>query len=493
MSDNREKLIPASSVLLFLAAAASFADSAVMFEFPDGRTVAMTSSGDITMAAESVSIVPSGGMIDYYDQEGWLPAMEVNCMFELVNNTGEEQYITVGFPFDAKYGDSYTADEDMLIELLSESFQDQDRPPWQELDPTCGTDATEDLHEDLNFKTFINGVETPVYFRRCALVEEEELIRRPVVAVWKMKFEPYETIILRNTYNTSWDYFGGGPWSKFSVDYILTSGSTWSGPIGDAVITLEIPPGILLPQLSDTVSVYWDWEGSPQIINRTVTWHYTDLEPAENLSFSVVTEARNHYDDTIEPSSMFREVIWTEDELLFSASDYLRDASTWGPGYNTVLMIRILEAVPYLLNDRIPPNGIDQSFFSSGNYEHRVDLPEEHQTALDVVETVRAEVERDIALVENAGYTEFLPLFTGKRNWDEQDLDKYLAYPEKQERFLDLLQHLEPAGTGEPIEDPAIEAFYELTGWYYPGTSVYLQPVLSLTVSLYRELLDSAR
>ena len=182
-------------------------------------------------------------------------------MFELVNNTGEEQYITVGFPFDAKYGDSYTADEDMLIELLSESFQDRDRPPWQELDPTCGTDATEDLHEDLDFKTFINGVETQVYFRRCALVAEEELIRRPVVAVWKMKFEPYETIILRNTYNTSWDYYGGGPGSKLSIDYILTSGSTWSGPISDAVITLEVPPDILLPQLSDTISVYWDWGG----------------------------------------------------------------------------------------------------------------------------------------------------------------------------------------------------------------------------------------
>lgn len=470
-----------------------FADSAVMFEFPDGRTVAMISNGDISMAAESVSIIPAGGMFGAYD-DGWLPLMEVNCMFELVNNTDEEQYITVGFPFDAKYGDSYTAmDEDMLIEELSIAFQDQDRPPWQELDPTCGTDASEDIHEDLNFRTFINGVETPVYFRKCALVAEEELIWRPVMAVWKMRFAPYETVILRNTYNTSWDYSGGGPWSMFSVDYILTSGSTWSGPIGDAVITLEVPAELPMPVLSDSLSVYWDWEGGPVIDDRTVTWHYTDLEPAENLRFSVVTEARNHYDDTIDPSSMFREVMWIEDELLKSASGYLRDASTWEPGYDTVLMIRILEAVPYLLNGRTPPNNIDLGIFSTEDHDHRIDLPEEYQAALDVVETVRAEVERDVAMVEDAGYAEFLPLFTCKRNWDEEDLDRYQAYPGKQERFLDLLEYLEPAGMGEPIEDPAIMAFYELTGWYYLGASVSSQPVLSLTVILYRELVDSTR
>ena len=491
MQGGRIKLKAGFCISLFFATAVCMADSAVMFEFPDGRTVAMISNGDITMAAESVSIVPSGGMIDYYDYEGWLPVMEVNCMFELVNNTGEEQYITVGFPFDAKFGDSYTAmDEDMLIEELSIVFQDQDRPPWQELDPTCGTDASEDIHENLDFRTFINGEEIPVYFRRCALVAEEELIRRPVVAVWKMKFEPYETVILRNTYNTSWDYFGGGPWSEFSVDYILTSGSTWSGPIGDAVIALEVPPDLPLPQLSDSISVYWDWEGSPVIDDRTVTWHYTDLEPTENLSFSVVREVKNHYDDYISPSSMFNEVIWTEEDLLFSASEHLRDASTWEPGYDTVLMIRILEALPYLLNEQPPPNNIDLSLFSTENFDHRVEMPEEHKAALNVAETVRASVERDIALIENAGYAEFLPLFTCKRNWDEEDLDRYQAYPGKQERFLDLLEYIEPAGEGQPIENPAVSAFYRLTGWYYPDTPLRMQLLPSETVTLYREMLS---
>jgi len=465
------------------------ADSAVMFEFPDGRTVGMTSNGDISMAAESVSIVPAGGMFGGDDGGwGWLPLMEVRCVFELVNNTDEEQYITVGFPFDAKYGDSYSVMGDsMLIEMLASASPDENRPPWQDLNPSCGTDALEDLPEDLDFRTFINGDEIPVYYRRCASCLEEELVWLPVVAVWKMKFEPYETVILENTYNTSWDYLGTGSGSDLKVNYILTSGSTWSGPIGDAVITLEVPGELPMPVLSDSVSVYWDWTGGPAIDGRTITWHYTDLEPSENLSFSVITEVKCYDDDNLSAPSMFSALVWTEDELLVSTAEYLRGATTWRPHFDTVLLTRILEALPYALNNHTPPNALNPDYFCTAGFDHGLDLPAEHEAALEVVETVRAQVERDIALAEDAGYLEFLPLFSGKRYWNEQILNRYSAYPVKQSRFLDLLEHLEPACEGESIEDPAIRAFYGLTGWYFPGFSVWMQPIPADSVTRYRE------
>ncbi|MCK4504352.1 MAG: hypothetical protein KAW14_01945 [Candidatus Aegiribacteria sp.] len=469
------------------------ADSAVMYEFPDGRTVAMTSNGDISMAAESVSIIPSGGMFGSYDDgRGWLPLMEVRCMFELVNNSGEEQYITVGFPFDAKYGDSYSAmDDSMLIEMLAMASQDEDRPPWQELNPTCGTDALEDLPEDLEFSTFINGEEAPVYYRRCASCLDEELVWRPVVAVWKMKFEPYETVILENTYNTSWDYLGVGPWSEFEVNYILISGSTWSGPIGDAEITLEVPGELPMPVLSDSLSVYWDWAGGPIIDGRTVTWHYTDLEPSENLSFSVVIEMKYYCDDNISASSMFNAVVWTEDELLVSTAEYLRDVTTWELHFDTILMIRILEALPYALNGHIPPNDLNPNIFRTAGFDHELDLPAEHEAVLEVVETIRAQAERDIALVKDAGYLEFLPLFTEERHWNEQILSRYSSYPVKQRKFLDLLEHLESASEGEFIEDTVIRAFYGLTGWYFPDFSSGIQPISADSVTQYREMLEN--
>ena len=42
-----------SFIVLVVVAGMIFADSAVLFEFPDGRTVALTSSGEITMLAET--------------------------------------------------------------------------------------------------------------------------------------------------------------------------------------------------------------------------------------------------------------------------------------------------------------------------------------------------------------------------------------------------------------------------------------------------------
>ncbi len=52
-------------ILLFLLAGSAVADSATMWVFPDGRGAMPIETDQITMEAESVSIVPTGNMLYY--------------------------------------------------------------------------------------------------------------------------------------------------------------------------------------------------------------------------------------------------------------------------------------------------------------------------------------------------------------------------------------------------------------------------------------------
>ena len=118
-------------IVLAVLAAAGFADSAVIYEFPDGRTVAVLATEDLEMAAESVLIAPDGGLYPAWeDEEGWLPLMDVWCVFHLVNLTDEPVDVTVGFPLDAKYGDAYSVmPPSMLVEMFDSLHADEDRMP----------------------------------------------------------------------------------------------------------------------------------------------------------------------------------------------------------------------------------------------------------------------------------------------------------------------------------------------------------------------------
>ena len=468
-------------MVLLSAGAVCFADSAVMFEFPDGRTAAMTSSGDVSMVAESVSIVPSEGMFQYFDHSGWLPMMQVRCVFQLVNVSSEEQYISVGFPLDAKFGDSYTVFPDsMLVTVLDSAWAEEDGLPWWQGNTGTGIDASERIPDDLDFRTFVNGTEVPVYYRTCARSLEEQLIWQPIVAVWKMRFEPGETVVLENTYNTSWDYYGGGPWGAFTVNYILTTGDTWHGPIGDAVITLTLPEDLPEPCLSDTLAVYWDWTGCPVIEGREVTWHYTDLNPEENLRFTVNTEQRvNFWENRIVTGDLYDAVAWNEEELLYSTFNCLSNYLIWNSRFDSILMLRILEAVPFIMNGQRPPNGLPVEQFEIPELDREIELSDEQITALGVVESARSSMELNLDLAEQAGYLEFLPLFANRYAWDVDDMDMYAGMPGKEVKFLDLLGCLGQARRGEPLEVSEIRSFYELTGWYHPGHGSQLPPVPS--------------
>ncbi len=476
--------------ILLVLAVVCLADSAMMFEFPDGRTVAMISNNEISMAAESVYIEPSGGIFsEYSDENGWLPHMEVRCIFELVNSSDEEQFVTVGFPFDAKFGHAYTAmDEEMLAEELSRSFDGENRPEWENHSIVGGMDAMEDVPEELDFRTFIDGEEVEVVFRKCALSLEEGLIWRPVVAVWKMKFAPRETIMLENTYNTSWDYIRNGPWSFNTINYILTSGGTWSGPIGDAVVTLTLPDEMPDPTLNDTLLCYWHWTGQPVVDGRTIRWHYRDFEPDENISFSVEEGMQlGFWENSINPERMYNTVVWTEDELLSSAVDFLSEGNFWGIQSNTRLTLRILEALPWLIQGAEPPNGIMIGNFFIPEVSGEVVIAGEMQRRLDLVYTLQNEMERNRDSASDAGYLEFLPIFVSNYQWDLDDLGMFGSMPERERRYLDLLLEMEKAVAGEYIDNPAVRSFYELTGWYSEGRETGLSALSEASVGEYRE------
>ena len=90
------------SLILFFLAGTAAADSATMWVFPDGRGAMPIETDQITMEAESVSIVPTGNMLSFTD----VPEMEVICVFYLRNLTDQPLDVSVGFPFE----DSIVAD-----------------------------------------------------------------------------------------------------------------------------------------------------------------------------------------------------------------------------------------------------------------------------------------------------------------------------------------------------------------------------------------------
>lgn len=460
-------LLPALAALAFVL----IADSFVIFEFPDGRTVALTSSGEITMLAESVSITPA----DSFFRDDWSPMMEVECVFYLANTTDSPQDVTVGFPIDAKFGDAYTVFPDsMLVAMYDSMYTEEDWTQWYTTGPEDGGDAAQEIPEDLNFTAEADGRQLEVSYRHCLYNLEEEMVHMPVAAVWQMHFEPRDTVRLANTFSTAWDYYGGGTGGSYSFKYILTTGATWKGSIGSACIELEIPEGLPEPGFTDTLFTCWNWTGSPVVDGRTVTWEYTDLEPESDLDFTVITrQGVNFWEHRISADSLVEDIQWTRDGFLFNASRAVSDNLSWPPHFNAELIFRLAEAALYIRRGQEPPTpGLTAIFPAAHNYP-RQDFTRQDREKLELLELVRQDLERDEDLAREAGYYQFLPRFTLHYGWGPEHVRSYAAMEEKEDAYLRLLEYLDRAQRGEPIDDPAAAAFFRLTGWYRPGDSLY--------------------
>ncbi len=473
-------------VLTLLLCSLLQADSAVMFEFPDGRSVAMTSSGDISMDAESVFIQPSREYYDpWNDGSRWLPMMRVECVFYLVNETDRPQDITVGFPIDAKFGDSYTVFSDsMLVAYFDSVYQGDSLPQWYSTGLRDDSGVVDELPQELEFTAQADGESLDVHYRRCAYDLHDKMIHMPVVALWRMHFQPGQTRRLVNTYNTSWDYFAGGVWSDYTVRYVLTTGSTWKGPIGSAVITLVVPDELPLPQLTDSLQACWDWTGSPRIEGRNVIWEYSRLEPVENIEFSVRKMNVRWIWDPIGAGSALRQLSVEDPFLLQRASDFFSRYLSSGEYFHSRLALHLLRAALALERgmDCPYPELRDLIYVN----ERYAEMDTMRIVSMDsALGLAAAELEENISNARSAGYYEFLPLFTVKNRWSAGDIDMFAGQPGSEDAYLKLLLGLSAARRGEMIEDIGVRSFYLLTGWYLPERPLPSIPDLSDSLESY--------
>jgi len=480
----RKLLLP----LLLMTVAALMGDSMVIFEFPDGRSVAMTSSGDVAMAAESVSVFPSPDPpAEEHHYSHWLPPMRVRCVFTLVNLSNESQEITVGFPLDAKYGDAYSVFPDSMLVARYDSIRaDEERPLWFKAGPGAGEDASPNIPEEMDFTTVVDGDTVEVLYRTCGYSVYEQLVHRPVVAVWRMHFQPRDTVTLVNTYNTSWDYYGTSASGRYTIRYILTTGATWEGPIGDAVVSLEVPESLPEPQLSDSLMVCWEWTGRPVVQGRRITWHYTGFEPEENLAFTISRIKTDPIFSRPSPEQLVNATDWEPGRILSSAGIFIMEDLVWGQRYHSELVLKLLEnSLDILQGEQIGHPDLEQLLSSTG-----AETGDSSEERAEMLREVRLQLERDVQLISREGYADLLPLFTVKDFfvWRETDLDRYAAMPEMEERYLDILQQLESAKLGLTLQDSVMAAFFRLTGWYVPGEEAQCIPEIGNAVQEYRDL-----
>lgn len=456
-----------------LHAAPAATDSVEIYEYPDGRTVAPVQSEDIAMIAETVLIVPAG------QTDEWNPLMRVECLFLLENTSGEPRTISVGFPFDAKFGSAYTAmDDKWLIATLEQSAEESD-DPW-----VAGSDGSALIPDVLSFRAAVDGEPVPVSFRKLDRRAGEGFLWYPVMATWSMSFEPGQVRRLENSYVTGWDFFAGLDQASSSLRYVMTSGAGWAGPIGRGLVRVIVPEGIPRQQYSDSLICYWDVSSGASSRGDTLEWAFTALEPTSDVEISARyrywTEGIYYLTDMMDLASGLSNLTWEEGSVYASIMGLLAE-DIWDPIRPDQVLMCCCNAIYSDLGLEIPYPWTDGLLRRAEDATPASALPEPGAGRIRMLEAWLGRFEEARRLAEDAGYMEFLPLFTEKVRWDEQDLMRYDGYPARERLYLELLACLEDAVEGRAIENEAIRAFYLLTGWYtglgQTELAIYIEPL----------------
>jgi hypothetical protein len=409
----------------------------------------------ITMEAESISIVPTGNMLNYN-----VPEMAVTCVFYLRNLTDQTLDVSVGFPFESFYGMSNYGER---------SNWDYDRA-LQEMSDEEARDVPADsmMREWFMFRAFTDSVEYEVVYEKGIANRDERLVFWPLIACWEMHFEPGETVRLVNTYNTGWNYYGYGGNFTASLTYIVRSGALWAGRIGDAVISITVPEQYY-SMLSDSVCSWTDWIGSPQVDENRVTWHFTDWNPVEDLT---ITSSGHHYVDgavleytlydigcsSFDETELYSR--WTPDEIYPAALDVFQGANP----LPAEAVARVLENTVYGMSGMRTEQPHRYLYRALGVYG---DLPF-YQEKLEIVMGLQQYLAECRISMESAGFGFLLPMAARRRNWYDVNWEMYCADPRNQASYLFLLENIEDAVLGRPIIDPALESLFWLTGWFLP-------------------------
>jgi len=447
------RICPYCLLLLFLAGTVD-ADSATMWVFPDGRGAIPIETDQITMVAESVSIVPTGNMLSYTD----VPEMEVICVFYLRNLTDHSLDVSVGFPFESfrgmfHYGSRDEWSYDSVIDEMS--IVDAKAVPIDSMIPDW-----------LGFSAYTDEEELEISYQRGRVNRDNRLVFWPLIACWDMHFQPGETVRLVNKYNTGWNFNSYENYTA-SLTYVVRSGALWAGWIGDAVISITVPEQYS-SILSDSACSFTDWNGSPQVDGNRVTWHFTDWKPVEDITITSsghfnVDERIIEYDlygydcSSICETNLYSR--WTPEELYPAALEI------FGGILPAETIARFLENTAYEMSGLESPNAYLSRTLHL--YADDNDLPFD-QNKLEIVMGLQRHLAECRLNMESAGFDFLLPMTTLRRDWTDVNLEMYCSNPHDQAAYLLLLENIEDVFLGRQIADPALESLFWLTGWFLP-------------------------
>jgi hypothetical protein len=219
-----------------------------------------------------------------------------DCTFTLVNITDKPVDVQIGFP------DTKAFDEE------------------------SGLDGAKSRWSIRDFKVMINGIDVPTVHKDVVSAHEVVMpkathkLNYQGAYTWQAHFEPRELMVIKNTYS-----FGGGSsvaafrdlmrrkipepvprnatfWGKnrpkrcewdfgnsaYSfVDYIVTTGLTWAGPIGEADIAIEIPPYTLPHLLLPVPDGFTLRDGF-------VRWRFKQWQPTDEIALFTLNPLPPH-------------------------------------------------------------------------------------------------------------------------------------------------------------------------------------------------------
>lgn len=447
------RAFPPSLSVAFCITASAYADSGDVWIFTDGRGAMPVNSELISMEAESVSIVPVADELDYSSAD-----MKVNCVFYLRNLTDGPLDESVFFPFESFYdpvwqGNNVRRNSSRSVFFYSRAVEEMGSAG------ALSVQGEEIVPEWLQFRAFTDEEEYDVYYLRGVVNEDMRLVFWPVMACWDMHFEPGETIRLENSYYTGWNYDHYWEWVS-SFTYITRSGATWAGTIGDAVISLTVPD-YYSPDGTDYCC--WNWNGSPVIHGNTLTWHYTDWEPEEDITFTAYgSPARINvldfaYGHPLVASLMARwrpGTLYPEVLKIFSATGDVLSAETTAD---------YLERWGDVLCGRVSKDSLgyfDKWFIRVG--------PLDDLSIMATVDQLNDHLSYCRSTMESGGMDFLLQLAILEKDWSHVNMGMYCAHPRQQTAYLIFLENLRDAVMGQPVIDPAVESLFWLTGWYIP-------------------------
>jgi len=451
--------------VLVLCAGMAISDTGNAYVFTDGRGAMPIRSELIAMEAESVIIIPDPSSTHPYS-----PCMNVECVFYLRNLTDRPLYETVFFPFESFYSTTgmrmnYEAGDDERSEAYYSRTVEM-----MESDAGRAVKAEEMVPEWLQFRAYTEDEDYEISYLRGEVNQEMRLVFWPVMACWDMHFEPGETIRLVNTYNTFWkfnQYFGG----TASLTYVTRSGATWAGVIGDAVISITVPERFSASGMEHD-NVYWQWSGSPVREGNSLTWHYTDWEPEEDITLTASWEPGSlinmiyyggypHMRDSLVAN-------WRSGELYPVALDAI---SASGDFLSAEHVVSYLDRWGRIMCGLSEPDSnvyFDRLFDPDGP---NCDEPRPHLDP-DIME-VPIELADRLAecrrTVESADMEFLLPMVMLRRFPEERNMEMYGAVPRQQIAYLLYLENVRDAVCGNTIVDPALESLFRLSGWYIAG------------------------